>query len=128
MASGQLHGLLLYPPHPKKKSPGTQWVGGWVRSRIGLDDMEKCKCLTYLDSNPEPICSARSQSLYRINYPSSFGRAVAQVVRHRFPTAAARVPSLVRSCGICGRFSPSTSISPAIHSTVATHTSSGAVQ
>jgi hypothetical protein len=32
----------------------------------------------------------------------SIGRAVAQTVSHRLPTAAARVRDLVRSCGICG--------------------------
>jgi hypothetical protein len=30
------------------------------------------------------------------------GRAIAQTVGRRFPTAAARVRSQVRSCGICG--------------------------
>jgi hypothetical protein len=32
----------------------------------------------------------------------SAGRALAQVVSHRFPTAAARVRAQVTSCGICG--------------------------
>jgi hypothetical protein len=31
-----------------------------------------------------------------------FGRAVAQAVSRRFPTAAARVRAQIRSCGICG--------------------------
>jgi hypothetical protein len=31
------------------------------------------------------------------------GRAIAQAVSRRLPTAAARVLSQVRSCGICGR-------------------------
>jgi hypothetical protein len=48
-------------------------------------------------------------------------RAVAQAVSCRLPTAAARVQSRVSSCGICGlwfgRFSPSTSVSPAKYST-----------
>jgi hypothetical protein len=30
------------------------------------------------------------------------GRAIAQAVSRRFPTAAARVRTQVRSCGICG--------------------------
>jgi hypothetical protein len=51
-------------------------------------------------------------------------RAVAQVVSSWLPSAAARVRSRVRSCGICGEqsgtgvmFSTSTSVSPAKHST-----------
>jgi hypothetical protein len=30
------------------------------------------------------------------------GRAVARAVRGRLPTAAARIPSRIKSCGICG--------------------------
>jgi hypothetical protein len=26
---------------PDEKAPGTHWIGGWVDSRAGLDDMEK---------------------------------------------------------------------------------------
>jgi hypothetical protein len=48
------------------------------------------------------------------------GSAIAQAVSSWLPTATARVRAWVRSCGICsgrGRFSPSTSISPAnLHS------------
>jgi hypothetical protein len=47
------------------------------------------------------------------------GRAMAQAVSRRPPTADARVPSLVSPCGICGGqsgtgtgFSPSTSVFP----------------
>jgi hypothetical protein len=52
------------------------------------------------------------------------GRAIAEAVRRWLPTAAVRVQSRVLSSGICGgpqwrrgRFSPSTLVSPAIHST-----------
>jgi hypothetical protein len=34
--------------------------------------------------------------------PTYIGRAIAQAVSHRLPTAAARVPAQVWSCGICG--------------------------
>jgi hypothetical protein len=52
------------------------------------------------------------------------GRTIAQAVSRWLPTAAARVPARVKTCGICGgqsdtggRFSPSTSVSPAnLHS------------
>jgi hypothetical protein len=33
------------PPPPGKESPSTQWIGGWVGPRAGLDDMEKWKIL-----------------------------------------------------------------------------------
>jgi hypothetical protein len=52
------------------------------------------------------------------------GRSPVQVVSHSLPAEAARVQAQVRSCRICGRqrgtggrFSPSTPISPANHST-----------
>jgi hypothetical protein len=51
------------------------------------------------------------------------GRSIAEAVSRWLPTAAARVQSRVWSSGICGgvwrrdRFSPCTSVSPAIHST-----------
>jgi hypothetical protein len=53
----------------------------------------------------------------------AFGRAIAEVVSCWLSTAAAWVQSRVWSSGICGgqwrrgRFPPSTSVSPAIHST-----------
>jgi hypothetical protein len=28
---------------PRRKSPGTHWIGGWVDPKPGLDDMEKTK-------------------------------------------------------------------------------------
>jgi hypothetical protein len=34
--------------------------------------------------------------------PDTQGRAIAQAVSRQFPTAAARVRALIRSCGICG--------------------------
>jgi hypothetical protein len=50
--------------------------------------------------------------------------AIARAISRRLPTAAARVRTHVKSCGICGgqsgtgqsRFSPSTSVSPVNHS------------
>jgi hypothetical protein len=53
---------------------------------------------------------------------TDLGRAITQAVSSLLPTAAARVRAQVKSCGICGgqsgvwgRFSPSTSVSPANH-------------
>jgi hypothetical protein len=56
--------------------------------------------------------------LYNIQLFKHQDHAIAQVVNHRLPTAAAWVRSQVRSCRIWtkwhwGRFPPSTSVSPA---------------
>jgi hypothetical protein len=55
-----------------KRAPCTQWIGGWVGPRTGLDDMEKRKIL------PLPGLKFRSlgrpvsiQSLYWLPYPGS---------------------------------------------------------
>jgi hypothetical protein len=31
---------------PGERGPGSHWIGGWVDSRAGLDDVEKRKFLT----------------------------------------------------------------------------------
>jgi hypothetical protein len=62
-----------------------------------------------------------SVTRHRQNPLESTYSAMAQAVSRRLPTAAARVRAQFRSCGICGgetnwhwgRFSPSTSVSPA---------------
>jgi hypothetical protein len=63
--SGQLHAMAALPPG--ERAPGTHWIGGWVDSSAGLDDMEKRKFLTLpgleLRSLGRP---ARSHSLYRL--------------------------------------------------------------
>jgi hypothetical protein len=35
---------------------GTHWIGGWLESRTGLDDMEKWKFLTLPVLELRPIC------------------------------------------------------------------------
>jgi hypothetical protein len=47
-------------------TPGTLWVGDWVASTAGLDDVEKRKFLTL--PGLELGRPARSQSLYRLRY------------------------------------------------------------
>jgi hypothetical protein len=42
--SGQLHAPAGLPPG--KKAHSTYWIGGWVGTRAGLDDVEKRKFLT----------------------------------------------------------------------------------
>jgi hypothetical protein len=67
-----------------------------------------------------------ARSVHRCScFELQHGRAIAQAVSRRLSIAAARIRVLVTSCGICGgtkwhwgRFSPSTSVSPAnLHST-----------
>jgi hypothetical protein len=64
--SGQLHDPAALPP---AKSSDTHWIGGWVSSRAGLDDVEKKKFLTPLALELRLLGRpARSQSLYRLRY------------------------------------------------------------
>jgi hypothetical protein len=35
-----------WPLYPRERAPGTQWIGGWVDPRAGLDNTEKRKFLT----------------------------------------------------------------------------------
>jgi hypothetical protein len=57
---------------PRKRSPATYWIGGWVDARAGLDDVEKRKFLTLPGFKLQPLGRpACSQSLYRLRYHSS---------------------------------------------------------
>jgi hypothetical protein len=50
---------------PGEIAPGTHWIGDWVDSRAGLDDLEKRKFLTLLGLELLPLGRpARSQSVY----------------------------------------------------------------
>jgi hypothetical protein len=52
---------------PGKRVPGTDWIGGWVDSRAGLDAVElRTISCHYRESNPGHL--ARSPSLYRLKY------------------------------------------------------------
>jgi hypothetical protein len=69
LGGGQLQAPAALPP--RKELPGTHWIGGWVGSRVGLDDVEKRKILTLPGFELRPLgLPARSQSLYRLSYPS----------------------------------------------------------
>jgi hypothetical protein len=64
------------------------------------------------------IIGKRMIILYTCMKVESNGRATAQAVSRRFPTEAVRVRARVRSCGMCGKKSGGTSVSPAnLHST-----------
>jgi hypothetical protein len=52
---------------PGERDHSTLWKGGWLDSRIGLDDMEKRKFLTQLGFELRPLGRvAHSQLLYRL--------------------------------------------------------------
>jgi hypothetical protein len=46
---------------PRERVSGTRWIGGWIGSRAGLDDMEKRKFLTLPGLELRPLGSARRQ-------------------------------------------------------------------
>jgi hypothetical protein len=51
---------------------GTNWIGGWVGPRTGLDDVDRRKPLSLPGLELQPLGRpARSQSLYRLRYPGS---------------------------------------------------------
>jgi hypothetical protein len=58
------------PLYPQGKSPCTDWIGGWVGPRTGLDDVERRNILILPGLELWPFGRpARSQSLYRQRYP-----------------------------------------------------------
>jgi hypothetical protein len=68
--SGQLHAPAALS---LESAPGTNWIGGWVDPRAGLDDVEKWKFLTVLGLELRPLGRpARSHSLYRLRSPGSY--------------------------------------------------------
>jgi hypothetical protein len=52
------------------KGRSSHWVGGWMNSRTGLNDVKKRNSWPYRDSNSDTLGHpASSQSLYRLSYP-----------------------------------------------------------
>jgi hypothetical protein len=55
-----------------ERAPGIHWIGGWVDPRAGLDDVKKRKFSNLTGLKLRPLGNpARSQSIYRLRYPSS---------------------------------------------------------
>jgi hypothetical protein len=70
--------------HPGRFTPGTHWIGGWVDPRAGLDDVEKRILLTVPGLELRPLGRpARSQSQYRLRYPTRNG---CETLNYKFDT------------------------------------------
>jgi hypothetical protein len=66
----QLHAPAALPPG--ERAPGTNWIGGWVGPRAGLDNMEERKFLTLQGLELQFLCRpSRSQSQYRLSFRDS---------------------------------------------------------
>jgi hypothetical protein len=60
-----------------ERAPGTHWIGDCVDPRAGLDDMGNRNVLPPPGLELRPLGrSARSQSLYRLRYPSPYNKTV----------------------------------------------------
>jgi hypothetical protein len=63
---------MYRPLYPRGTIP-SNWIGGWVGSRAGLNDVEKRKFLALPGLELRSLgWPARSQSLYRLRYPDSW--------------------------------------------------------
>jgi hypothetical protein len=61
--------FTLLPLCPRRNSPFTHWIGGWVSPRTDLDNMEKRKISHLPVHELRPVGRpARSQSLHRLRY------------------------------------------------------------
>jgi hypothetical protein len=120
--------VVSFTPQPlylRRKRPwhplDRRLTGSQNRSARGKEEKN---LTTTGNRTSEPSAVARSKSLYRLHFPGSYyhqkyGRATAQAVSRWLPTAVAWVRYRVWWTKLrWGRFSPSTSVSPAnLHST-----------
>jgi hypothetical protein len=62
---------------PGEENLGTNWIGGWVYPRAGLDDgVEEKILISYRDSNSHTsVVPARSQLLYRLIHSNKFQKS-----------------------------------------------------
>jgi hypothetical protein len=55
---------------PGEIASDTNWIGGWINPRAGLDDMKKWKFLTLPGLELRPLGRpTSSQVMYRLRYP-----------------------------------------------------------
>jgi hypothetical protein len=115
-----LRPAALEPPHPRLYPSCLCYVAASRRSH--RQNLGPTHCWQVNARSPGDV--RLRGKLSHANEPRH-GRAIAQAVSSRLPTAADRVRARVRLCGICGGqsstgagFSPSTSVAPAnSHST-----------
>jgi hypothetical protein len=73
LAGGEWSASRLDCSNPVERAIGTHCVGGWLDPRAGLDGVEMRQFLTVPGLEIRPLGHpARSQSLYRLSYPSSY--------------------------------------------------------
>jgi hypothetical protein len=71
-AEGTNYSVLLHFTCLTRKTTGAHWIGGWVGSRAGLDDVKRRKILPLSGLEFQSFSRrARSQLLYRLRYPGS---------------------------------------------------------
>jgi hypothetical protein len=74
LVEGEWSASRPYRFTPGERAPSTHWLGGWVEPRAGMDDAGKKKFLNLPELELRPLGRpARSQSLYRLRYPGSWG-------------------------------------------------------
>jgi hypothetical protein len=72
LVGGELSASRFCRFTPGERDPGTIWIGGCVGPTAGRDDVEKRTFLTVSEIELRPLGPPeRSQSLYRLSYPSS---------------------------------------------------------
>jgi hypothetical protein len=72
LVGGEWLASRLGPFSPMESSAGTHCLGKWPGPKAGLDDVEKRKILILQGLELSLLNRpARSQSLYRLSYPSS---------------------------------------------------------
>jgi hypothetical protein len=72
LVQGEWSASHRYRFTPGERAPCTQWIGGWMDPRAGMDDVEKRKFLILPGLQLQPLRHpARSQSLYRLCYHGS---------------------------------------------------------
>jgi hypothetical protein len=72
LAGGEWSASRPYRFTPGERALGTQWIGGWVDPRAGLDDVENRKFLILPGLELRTLGRpASNQSPYRLYYPGS---------------------------------------------------------
>jgi hypothetical protein len=109
------------PLYRRGKSLGTHWIGGWVDSRAGLDDVEKFLTLPGLELRLHGR-PALSRSIHRLHYPglAVTNRNVLKPVLRKVYWIKGRITfSLFSVCFVCKQLDVGYNQSYVIHTKVA---------